>query len=415
MANDNLIKSWLSGEQEHEGDKSYITQLCRYLSRYKDNHENYTFFCISTFTENYYDEDGFVKTISRDVICDSWYYSFISSGDKCRAELVTDELKSIFICVRVEAEDGSLLGVIGVGIPASSIEMEVRSVEQDFGLSVLIMNNGETVDTNIETGFFIKQEDLAKRTGITESIELNKSSEGLIQWFLTSSGEWNCLLTKYVDTLGWFLVLESSTKPITRSFQGMLTSNIIFIFIMLVLCIMVTTTVFIIYNNRMKIVENTDDLTGLINRKLFTMQYNKLIRSHRNCEKMLFMFDIDHFKEINDKYDHLFGNEIISMVGSKIQKTVKGKGVSSRWGGDEFIGILFSSLEEAELILSRFMKELNNLEKEECYRVTVSTGIVKINDKLSIDQMIKKADEALYHAKNSGRNRITAMDQTPIC
>jgi diguanylate cyclase (GGDEF)-like protein len=81
--------------------------------------------------------------------------------------------------------------------------------------------------------------------------------------------------------------------------------------------------------------------------------------------------------------------------------------MAARWGGDEFLGILPVDVERAGQILNRFMEALNTDKKGSDGRVTVSVGIVEINEKSGVEQMIKKVDQALYSSKENGRNRIT--------
>jgi diguanylate cyclase (GGDEF)-like protein len=137
------------------------------------------------------------------------------------------------------------------------------------------------------------------------------------------------------------------------------------------------------------------------------MKYHSLVRKHHETKKTFFMFDVDDFKKINDTHGHLFGNAILAMVGEALQNTMNGAGIAARWGGDEFVGMLHATPQEAEDILNRFMDTLKNENKESCYRVTVSAGIVEIDEMLSVEQIIKKVDEAVYLSKQNGKNRIT--------
>ena len=121
------------------------------------------------------------------------------------------------------------------------------------------------------------------------------------------------------------------------------------------------------------------------------------------------MFDIDHFKDINDSYGHIFGNSVIKMVGEDLKKTIWEYGIAARWGGDEFFGVLFMGPDEAMHIMEQFMDSLKSGEKNENYHVTISVGISEVDEDLSMEQMVKKVDEALYHSKKSGRNRITIL------
>jgi diguanylate cyclase (GGDEF)-like protein len=411
MANDEFLKSWISKEQENCKDNKYLEQLYKYLKAYQSKYNYTTVFCVSALTGNYYYQDGLNKKISENNEHDIWYYNFVKSGHEYDLQVDTNEANNntvtVFVNFRLEDADKRLLGVIGVGLQVSTIEDTIRAYEKDYDLSVYIINAGGSKNSFTgDTDIFISENDLAGRSGINDKIELNKSNEPKMQWF-TAGNERKCLITKYDDTLGWYLVLEKDTSTLSSMFRQGMSSNILFMLVSLAACIIVTTAVFIIYNRRMVKIENTDELTGLSNRKLFSKQYPSLIRDRRKHEKTLFMLDIDKFKSINDSYGHMFGNAILAFVGENLKKAVNGQGTAARWGGDEFIGILETGTEDAERILAQFMETLKDEKKDSRYRVTVSIGIVGINRKLSAEEMIKEVDEALYRSKNNGRNRIS--------
>jgi len=413
MANDEFLKGWLLQEPKNVGDKTYLAQLYHYLKTYQEKYDYTTVFCVSAQTGNYYYQDGLNKTISKNDPHDIWYYNFTKSGHEYDLEVDKNEASNntvtVFVNFRVESNDGHLLGVIGVGLQVNIIEDTIRSYEKGYGLSVYIINVGGSKNSySGNTDIFIQEDELKGRTGITEKIDLNNSGESKMQWF-TVDDKRKCLITKYNETLGWYLVLEKDTSSITRSFQERVKSNVIFMLISLVVCITVTTTVFVNYNERIVTIENMDELTGLLNRKLFTRQYPKFIRTHRTRRKTLFLFDVDHFKKINDEHGHMFGNVILTMIGEELRNAINGSGIAARWGGDEFLGILAVDPEEARRILGRYMDALKNEEKDERYRVTVSIGISEIDETLSMEQMIKKADEAMYLSKEEGRDRISFL------
>jgi len=129
-------------------------------------------------------------------------------------------------------------------------------------------------------------------------------------------------------------------------------------------CILVTTAVFTYCNRRIVEIENTDELTGLPNRKMFSSLFAAFVRRHDEQKRTLFMFDIDRFKHINDTYGHMFGNAILTQVGHELRRAIEGRGIAARWGGDEFLGVLACGAEEAERILARYMEGLSSEEKE---------------------------------------------------
>ena len=231
-----------------------------------------------------------------------------------------------------------------------------------------------------------------------------------MQWF-TSGDKRKCLITRYDDTLGWFLLLEKDTSSISSTFQNRIKDNILFMLISMFVCIAVTTAIILNYNQRMVEMENTDDLTGLPNRKLFGKQCQAFISKNRDRKKTVFMLDVDNFKNINDTKGHIFGNEILAAVGERLKKAVDGHGIAARWGGDEFLGILRADTVEAEQILGRFMEALKNEEKHGDCTITVSVGLAKMDGRYTTEQVIDQADKALYCSKEVGRDRVTVWEE----
>lgn len=168
-----------AGAKNAEND-TYLKQLYSYLKTYQEKYGYTTVFCISAQSGNYYYQDGFNKTISKEDVHDIWYYNFTKSGHEYDLEVDTNQTKNnyitVFVNFRVESGDGKLLGVIGVGLQVGILEDTIRSYENDYGLSVSIINAvGSKTSFTGNTDIFISEDDLAKRTGITETIQLNES------------------------------------------------------------------------------------------------------------------------------------------------------------------------------------------------------------------------------------------------
>lgn len=414
MANDEFLKSWLLKEKSNSFSGAYLNQLYSYLKAYQEKYGYSTVFCVSAQTGNYYYQDGLSKTISPKDEHDVWYYNFVKSDHEYDLEVDTNQSNdnniTVFVNFRVEGTDGKLLGVIGVGLQASFIEDTIRSYEKNYDMSIYIVNVGGSKNSfNGATDIFVSSDKLSEYTGINGQLKLDESGNSDMQWF-SSNDERKCLITRYNNTLGWYLILEMRTESISRAFWDRVLSNMLFVLISLVACILVTTIVFYQYNKRIVTIENTDELTGLPNRKLFSKQYRVFLLKHRDQEKTLFMLDIDHFKYINDTYGHMFGNKILAMVGEELRSVIKKHGLAARWGGDEFIGIMSVGSEEATRILRQFMDVLRSEDNSCQHSVTVSIGIAKTNGKPYTEKMIKEIDEALYHSKNNGRDCITPCE-----
>lgn len=160
----------------------------------------------------------------------------------------------------------------------------------------------------------------------------------------------------------------------------------------------------------------TDPLTGLYNRRYFIEQIElEFKRSKRyNRDLSLLMLDIDHFKSVNDNYGHQVGDIVLRKISSIIISQLRDSDLAFRYGGEEFMVILPETRAEDAINVAKRMKQ-EIMETEHIYRnlnfkVTASIGIVSIKDMLgkfeTVDDIIKKVDDNLYKAKNSGRNTI---------
>ena len=133
---------------------------------------------------------------------------------------------------------------------------------------------------------------------------------------------------------------------------------------------------------------------------------------------MLFL-DIDHFKRVNDAFGHAFGDTVLARLAALIDKCLRGNDLSCRYGGEEFVILLPNSNSEvAQKVADRIMGEVRRARFEEYpdFSFTVSIGIfssVPLSDKW-MDDVVRAADEAMYEAKRSGRDRVVVGTLHPV-
>jgi len=154
-----------------------------------------------------------------------------------------------------------------------------------------------------------------------------------------------------------------------------------------------------------------DGLTGLYNRR-----YLENLITNIEKDYIVLMIDVDFFKKVNDTYGHDIGDKVIVGLSNFLQKQIKGSDVAIRYGGEEFIVILYDiSLEDAVKKANNIRELFSNIYFDtatESIRKTLSIGISKfINHEKAPLQAIKEADIALYKAKNSGRNKVVVFEQ----
>jgi diguanylate cyclase (GGDEF)-like protein len=155
---------------------------------------------------------------------------------------------------------------------------------------------------------------------------------------------------------------------------------------------------------------STDPLTGVRNRISMESAIRReigLARRHKTPLSMI-LFDIDHFKSINDTLGHLSGDQAIKKVARCAEESIRESDLVFRYGGEEFLVLLSGTdLKGAELLAERIRTNVESLrpfEKND-RRVTVSLGVASLQESDEVDSMIQRMDEALYRAKELGRNR----------
>lgn len=157
-----------------------------------------------------------------------------------------------------------------------------------------------------------------------------------------------------------------------------------------------------------KIQATTDQLTGAYNRIKFSEVIKHEISKARryNSHLSLIIFDIDHFKKVNDNYGHLVGDNVLKSLSSIVQSLIRTSDLFARWGGEEFILLVSETcLDGAYTLAEKIRTKVESYNFEGVDRVTISLGVCQFSKGDSEDDLIKSADDALYRAKNSGRNR----------
>jgi len=159
----------------------------------------------------------------------------------------------------------------------------------------------------------------------------------------------------------------------------------------------------------------TDPLTTLANRKFFDQALNKAIAEAATKREplSLMMTDIDHFKNFNDSFGHLTGDQVLRLVAISVKNNVKGMDIAARYGGEEFAIVLPNTVLRSAttvadhirraVMTKQLMKRSTN---EQLGRITVSIGVAMLRDGDTAQTLIGRADACLYAAKRNGRNRV---------
>ncbi|MDH5613753.1 MAG: GGDEF domain-containing protein, partial [Gammaproteobacteria bacterium] len=157
-----------------------------------------------------------------------------------------------------------------------------------------------------------------------------------------------------------------------------------------------------------------DPLTGILNRRGLSklLEQMKLNEAEQDSVSVL-MIDIDNFKQFNDSFGHIIGDEVIKFVTNTITDNLKGRDITVRFGGEEFLVILpdtaLNMAERVALKLCHAMKAApltQTSTRRKLGHITISIGVTSNHHKEQMENIIERADSALYEAKKSGRDRV---------
>lgn len=163
-------------------------------------------------------------------------------------------------------------------------------------------------------------------------------------------------------------------------------------------------------NRNLERLATTDGLTGLKNRRTFQ---DRLAEEHARATRYhqplsLLMLDVDHFKQYNDSFGHLAGDDVLKRVGAMLERMTRGTDLAARYGGEDFVVILTQTDEAGAAIISERIRAALGGAEWDKRPVTASLGICTLTlDTPTPESMIACADKALYHSKEAGRNRVT--------
>jgi diguanylate cyclase (GGDEF)-like protein/PAS domain S-box-containing protein len=164
----------------------------------------------------------------------------------------------------------------------------------------------------------------------------------------------------------------------------------------------------------MEKIASTDKLTGIYNRRMLDeiLQIEIEVAQRHSSELSLIIIDIDHFKDVNDNYGHLIGDETLKTMSSIIFENIRTSDIFGRYGGEEFLIICTQTNKENAYILAEKLRTIvGKYNFNKIGTKTISLGISRYEKNDSIESLFKKADEALYCAKESGRNKTVIYEE----
>ena len=407
MSNDTFLRDWImEGETDLNG-------IVRYLTEIQQKYDVFTTFLVSDVTKNYYHPRGLIDVINKENSADAWYFRFKEQSEPYEINLDHNanlgDFLVMFINYKVMNYKKEMIGVTGVGVRLLNIEQMLNSFKTRYKYDVYF------VDQKGELTLFSKA--LNKRGNIANIEGLRQIEESIFEGKQTQfeykdkDGEY-LLNTKYIEKLKLHLFVEINKKEyldeLKKTFYGNLLASIL-VTVLVTFIILYTIN---IYQKQLVQLASEDALTGLANRRKFNEHFEKLYKLYKKGinRLTLFLIDIDDFKEVNDTFGHLIGDEALIRVAEILRVELRASDMIARWGGEEFALLLVDvSPEKAMEIaqkLCQAIKEDKVLTQLLQKPLTVSIGLGELSSLESQDGLVYKVDNALYEAKKAGKDQV---------
>ena len=411
MAHDTFLAEWaLAGEHD-------VGQIERYLSTIKEQYDYLSTFFVSAQTNNYYYYGGILKQISRQDAHDAWFYAF--KDLKVPQDLDVDEDEAsqgtltVFVNHRVESSDGRFLGVAGVGLKMANIGELLGAYREKFHRLIYMVDSTGTVQVH-PNETLVEEANLRSMDGLSdlaEAILANKTETATYEF--DRDGEHILLSTRYFPDFGWYLMVEqpeaAALAPMRQTLLGNLLVGLGVTGVVLVVVIWAVSH----FQGRLERMASTDGLTGLLNRRHFLDLCHReaaLARRYGDVGSLI-LFDVDRFKAINDTYGHHEGDEMLQRIAEAMRESLREVDILGRLGGEEFVAFLpkagAAQAYQAAQRVRQAVEAKKHTGPKGTIRCTVSAGVATSETgKPDIIELLRYADQAMYHAKEAGRNRV---------
>ena len=404
MCYDSLLLELL----EQEGkipQEEFNSKIGDYLRTIRDGHDWESAYLVSSKTMYYYTPQGYSKTVdpTKDDY-DLWYTNFLDTGLEYAADMTYDQHNekawTIFIDRRMEV-NGELRAVLGCAVYLSDVTEMIQQYSELYDVEIYFTDEDGniTLDKNgINIGeAYVKRERPSDMNVTTSSY---------------SNGSY--IVRRFVPLLGMYLVVENKNSVLSERFADFILIYLIFTFIVIALVIVLNLLLAKREKDSLNKKVRTDYLTKISNLNGIKNSVKMFINEKvsRSEGGTIFMFDIDHFKEVNDTFGHSKGDEALKKFAEILSKSFRAGDFVGRLGGDEFM--VFSPCFNDHSVLVKKCSELLQVlsfeitDGEKTVSVSASIGVAIFPDNAdTYDDLYKAADKALYHSKENGRNRYT--------
>lgn len=408
MANDTFVQDWILN------DEANSNKIREYLDAIRNKYAMFATFLVSEKTGNYYTQDGLLEKIEKENPNNSWYFRFkhIAQNHEINLDFNDNLSNSLIMFINYKIFDSkySYIGATGVALKISYINDMLKMFRQKYHFKVYFLDDKGNI--------LLSEKAVVSQKNINEIADLRKYKDDIISKEPLSleyenNGKKFLLNTKFIPELNLYLLVEASLDDFITDVKDVFHINLLFSLFITLLITLIIIYIIRKYNKRLEYLADNDLLTSINNRRSFNLklEHSILIHHRENKPLNLLFLDVDNFKRINDNFGHVIGDKVLIRIAEILKNNIRKSDLVSRWGGEEFIVAYINCSFEDSFIGAEKLKNLietdfilKDLTKSS---VTASFGLTTLKKEDSINDLIDRADFAMYESKNSGKNRIT--------
>lgn len=408
MAGNTFLRDWVL-----EGEKD-VDEMTRYLKEIQIKYGVFTSFFVSERTRIYYQSEGILKKVDPEAERDVWYFRVRNMEPlyeiNIDLDMANQDALTIFINYKVFDYQQNFIGAAGVGLTVNSVRRLIDEYQQTFNRRVYFIDRSGKITLHGSSIEFAVENirDMEGLAALADRILAGKES----QYQYERDGTTVHLNTRYIPEFQWYLMVEQTEAESVKNILNALIINLLICVAITGIVLALTSVTIGVYQDRLEKMATTDKLTGLLNRQALDPVLEMVSRSsrRRNSPLSAILFDVDGFKQINDRFGHLAGDAVLRGLAGLIRRVVRGSDAVCRWGGEEFLILLQDcDIEQAYTVaekLRRLVAQETFQHERHSIQVTASMGVVQYVSGEAYDTMFSRADRALLTAKEGGRNRI---------
>jgi diguanylate cyclase (GGDEF)-like protein len=418
MARNIFLERWVAaGERDP-------AEIVNYLRDIQAQYGATTAFFVSDRTGRYYHPKGVLKSVSATDPRDRWFYRVRNSSNRFEVNIDRDtadpDRVTAFSNFRVLDRSGRFIGAIGLGIDVRELSRELNRFQHQYGARMLLVDrDGRVLLSPGPAGGTDSPATLQDVPGL--AADASRILEEPATSLQVPNRQGRLFVnSRQIPELGWVMVVLQQTDPRQEALLPILGQNLLIALVASTVVLLLANATVGSYQRRLQQLAITDKLTGLLNRTAFETLFARLVKDALRRQEPLavMLFDIDYFKQINDSHGHAVGDQMIQHVAAVLQGSTRGSDLVFRWGGEEFLVLLPGCSASQALEQSERLRQMLRSEPLTAFPSasdpmappTLSCGVTTYRPGETRQELLLRADIALYTAKRGGRDRVVCLD-----